>query len=334
MSHDLSIEANGKAEMMHVGEMPWHGLGTRLTQPPTAAEAIRAAHLEWRVAKKQLYIGEEHRPPPGRYAIVREDRWARNEESIFGTVGQDYRPLQNVDAFHFFDPIVGTGKAVYESAGALRSGQRVWVMARLLDDIEITRRDTVARYLLLSNAHDATGSVQVKFTPVRVVCQNTLNQALERGPAIRVAHTKEMQSRLSDAADDVLATIQRHFDEIGDRFRSMLKIQMSEANLHAYLNSVYGDPPRSTDEKQFKRAVAQVKRDRLESARLFVEGKGNDFEGVRGTLWAAYNGVTEYVDFHRTAHTENKWLENIWFGGANRIKVRALDEALSITHPN
>jgi len=193
-------------------------------------------------------------------------------------------------------------------------------MARLLDDIEITRRDTVARYLLLSNAHDATGSVQVKFTPVRVVCQNTLNQALERGPAIRVAHTKEMQSRLSDAADDVLATIQRHFDEIGDRFRSMLKIQMSEANLHAYLNSVYGDPPRGTDEKQFKRAVAQVKRDRLESARLFVEGKGNDFEGVRGTLWAAYNGVTEYVDFHRTAHTENKWLENIWFGGANRIK--------------
>ena len=80
MSHDLCIDADGKAEMMFVGDMPWHGLGTRLTEPPTAEEAIRAARLDWRVLKKQLFVGEEHRPLPGQYAVVREDRWNRSEE--------------------------------------------------------------------------------------------------------------------------------------------------------------------------------------------------------------------------------------------------------------
>jgi len=331
MSHELSIDSNGKAEMMYVGKMPWHGLGTQLEEPPTAAWAIRAAHLNWRVVKKQLYVGEEHRPLPGQYAIVREDRWSSNEESVFGTVGQGYSPLQNEDAFRFFDPIVETGKAFYESAGALKSGQRVWVMARLKEDFEVTKEDTIARYLLLSNTHDGTGSVQVKFTPVRVVCQNTLSQALGQGPSIRVAHTSAMESRLKNAADEALATIQRHFNEIGVQFRKLADVEMSEEHLDAYLRSVFPDPPRSKDEKQYRRAITQAQKDREESRRLCFDGKGNDLEGVRGTLWAAYNGVTEYADFHRTAYGDSKWLENTWFGEGNRIKERALEEALSIS---
>jgi phage/plasmid-like protein (TIGR03299 family) len=334
MSHELSIDSNGKAEMMYVGKMPWHGLGTKLEEPPTAAEAIQAAHLEWRVVKKQLFVGDEHRPLSGRYAIVREDRWNRNEESVLGTVGQVYSPLQNVDAFRFFDPIVGTGKAFYESAGALKSGQRVWVMARLKEDFEVTRGDTIARYLLLSNTHDGTSSVQVKFTPVRVVCQNTLSQALGQGPSIRVAHTLAMETRLKNVADEALDIIQRHFDNIGNRFKAMLKVSMSKASHEAYLKAVFDDPVMGKDEKQYKRTVAQTEKDRQESWRLCFEGKGNDVEGVRDTLWAAYNGVTEYVDFHRTAYGESKWLENIWFGEGNRIKERALEEALSMTRVN
>lgn len=334
MSHELSIDPSGKAEMMYVGQMPWHGLGTQLEEPPTAAEAIRAAHLDWRVVKKQLYIGDEHRPLPGQYAVVREDRWSFNEESVLGTVGQGYTPLQNADAFKFFDPIVATGEAFYESAGALRNGQRVWVMARLKEDFKVTEEDTIARYLLLSNTHDGTGSVQLKFTPVRVVCQNTLSQALGQGPSIRVAHTLAMESRLEDAAEEALDTIQQHFSEIGVHFRKMVTFRMSEERLDAYLKSVFPDPLRGKDEKQYRRALAQAQKDRRGSLRLYGEGMGNDLNGVPGTLWAAYNGVTEYLDFHRAAFGDSKWLESIWFGDSNRIKERALDEALSITRAN
>ena len=103
MPHNISIDASSRAEMMYVGEMPWHALGTRLAEPPTAEKAILAAHLDWRVVKKQLYVGDERRPLPGQYAIVRADRWARSEDSIFGIVGKSYTPLQNAEAFEFFD---------------------------------------------------------------------------------------------------------------------------------------------------------------------------------------------------------------------------------------
>ena len=330
MPHDLSIRKDGNAEMMYVGKMPWHGLGTRLNEPPTAEEAIRAAHLDWRVVKKQLYIGDEGRPLPGQYAVVREDQWDRNEDGLLGTVGQDYTPLQNVDAFGFFDPIVKSGAAFYESAGALKKGERVWVMARLRLDFEVTQSDKIARYLLLSNTHDGTSSVQVKFTPVRVVCKNTLNEALGRGPAIRVTHTTDMQLRLKDAAELVLEKIQKHFDELGNRFRAMLGVSVSEPQLHAYLKTVFPDPSPEQDERRYKRALAQVQRDRSGSSRLFSEGMGNDVPGVKGTLWAAYNGVTEFVDFHRGAYGDTKWLENIWFGAPSGVKARALDNALAL----
>jgi phage/plasmid-like protein (TIGR03299 family) len=329
MAHDLSV-ANGKAEMMYVGEMPWHGLGTRLTKPPNAEEAICAAHLNWQVLKEHLYVGDEHRPLPGRYAIVREDRWKRNEDSIFGTVGQGYTPLQNTDAFGFFDPIVKTGVAFYESAGALKNGERVWVMARLRKDFEVVPSDNIARYLLLSNTHDGTASVQLKFTPVRVVCKNTLNEALGRGPAIRIAHTPEMKVRLRDASDAVVSQIEHHFEDIGNRFRAMVKVSMSEPGLQGYLKAVFPEPDRDADEKARKKAVARVQRDRAEASRLFTEGQGNEMAGVRGTLWAAYNGVTEYMDFHRGTYGDSKWLENIWFGGASAVKARALDQATDL----
>jgi len=149
----------------------------------------------------------------------------------------------------------------------------------------------------------------VKFTPVRVVCKNTLNEALERGPAIRVAHTRDMKVRLEDAGDVVLKAIQRHFDELARRFQAMLAVQIAEATLHTYLKAVFPDPSPKTGEKRFKKALAQAQRDRQESARLFTEGKGNDLKGVRGTLWAAYNGVTEYVDFYRSTYGDTTWLE-------------------------
>lgn len=334
MPHDLCIDADGKAEMMCVGDMPWHGLGTRLASPPTAEQAIRAARLDWRVAKKPLFIGNEHRPLPGQYAIVREDRWNRNEDGLFGTVGRSYTPLQNVDAFGFFDPVVKTGAAFYESAGALKKGERVWVMARLRDDFQITSEDTIARFLLLSNTHDGTGSVQVKFTPVRVVCRNTLNEALMRGPAVRFAHTPDMKEHLNDAAQVVLKAIQQHFDELCRRFRAMRAVEMTKANLQEYINSVFPNPSTNMEQTRLKKAMAQVQRDREESARLFEQGKGNNFQGVRGTLWAAYNGVTEYVDFHRTDYGDGKWLENVWFGSGSALKARALAAANALAPAN
>jgi phage/plasmid-like protein (TIGR03299 family) len=329
MAHDLSRDADGNVEMMFVGQMPWHDLGTKLENPPANAEqAVKAARLHWSVAKKQLYVGDEHRPLPGEYAVVREDRWARNEEgAIFGTVKHDYQMLQNTEAFTFFDPIVEAKLAFYETAGALGNGERVWVMARITSDQEIVPGDSVSKYLLLSNRHDGRGAIHVKFTPVRVVCRNTLNQALEHGPTLRVAHTLSMKDKLKEVAQAV-KRINDRFNELGAAFRRFAGTDLTTQHLNKYLQLVFPEPKRLSDDSIYRRAMRQMQDDRNGGKRLFETGKGNAIKGVAGTLWAAYNGVAEYVDFYKYKTGDRKWLETIWFGAGDAIKTRAFEAAL------
>ena len=331
MSHDLSRNRDGKYEMMCVGEKPWHRLGTVLKLPPaTAAEAIKAAHLTWRVEKKQLYIGEEGRPFPREVAIVREDRWSLGEEeSIFGEVSEDYEPLQNVDAFQFFDPMIKKREALYESAGALYQGKCVWVMAKLSNDMEVVAGDLVERYLLLTHRHDGTGAIQVKFTPVRVVCQNTLNQALSEGPSFRVAHTKSMYARLNKAAE-ALSRVLAQSKKVEEGFSKMAEVKLNTDRLQKYLLAVFPEPLAGEDRKLYERAKARMQRNRDRSQELWESGRGNELPKVRGTLWAAYNGVAEYADYGLTSARDSKWLNGVWFGESYRIKTLAFDAAMQM----
>jgi len=136
MAHELHI-LDGKVSMMYVGEEPWHGLGTKLNDPATSAEAIKAAHLDWKVIKAPLHAsieqGERLLPLKGKFGIVREDLRDRAGCPVFGIVGSGYSALQSVEAFEFFDGIVGQKAAIYHTAGALGKGERVWILAKLPD---------------------------------------------------------------------------------------------------------------------------------------------------------------------------------------------------------
>jgi phage/plasmid-like protein (TIGR03299 family) len=200
MAHQLLIE-NGRASMFYVDSPPWHGLGTRLAAPPTSREAIEAAGLGWTVAKVPLYGvgGTRFAVPPDRFALLREDLIGHQDGHVLGIAGPEYVPLQNRRAFDFFDPLVQDGHAWYETAGALGRGERVWIQARLAGDLEIAPGDRVKRFLLLSNSHDGTSSVQIHLTPVRVVCNNTLIAALFDGRPISIRHDLNMAGRLEQA---------------------------------------------------------------------------------------------------------------------------------------
>ena len=186
MAHNLLIQ-NGQASMFYLSEVPWHGLGVKLDRPATAKEAIEAAQLDWPVIKLPLFAGSKHIVVPDKFAVVRKTRnLVQKTDPVLGIVGKDYTPLQNCDAFRFFDPMVGQNAAIYHTAGALGQGERVWILAKLPGHIRVAKDDITEKYLLLSNSHDGKSSVQIKFTPVRVVCQNTLTIALNDGAAYRV----------------------------------------------------------------------------------------------------------------------------------------------------
>jgi phage/plasmid-like protein (TIGR03299 family) len=309
----------------YYGEVPWHGLGKQVPKGIIAEKMIVAAGLDWEVAlqpargaKKINKKGEF-----SRYEVVRQPRDGTNEEEVLlGVVSRRYQPLQNGNAFQFFDPIVKEGKAYFETAGALGEGERIWVMARMPEAISIVRGDDCFKYLLLSNTHTGEGSVTVKFTTIRVVCQNTLMMAMEDGQkAYRVRHSKQMQFRLEELAE-FLAITQEVFLKAEEQFRMMAKISMIEDRLEHYFEAVF---PRNAAQKKSGHTPARWEHVR----KVFETQEDLQLPGVRGTLWGAYNAITRFEDYKQPQQVElpDQRLERTWFGGGADIKLRALIKA-------
>ena len=317
MSHNVDT-------MFYTGERPWHGLGVELEQPATAAEAIEAAKMGWEIKKVPVHLPDGVEIP-GHYATVRGDTGVP-----LGVVGDQSQPIQNKEAFSFFDSVVGEGQAIYHTAGSLGQGERVWILAKLPEIIRITVEDVVEEFLLLTNSHNGWSSLRVFYTPVRVVCQNTLNMALggvaRKGIAIR--HSGDIRSKIAEAqrALGLAAEFYSEFAEVAALCRER---ELAMKELDAYLQVVVPDPK---DGKVSTRAQNV----RQEMVRLFETGKGNTLPGVRGTLWAAVNAVAEYADHVRTprakdpADRASNRMESIWFGSGATLKARAWDKALQL----
>jgi phage/plasmid-like protein (TIGR03299 family) len=320
MSHNLLIQ-NGQASMFYINELPWHGLGTKLDKPATAQEAIQAAHLDWKVVKLPLFAGSKRIPVTDRFAVVRRTGdLIQRTDPVLGVVSHEYTPLQNHQAFQFFDPIVGQNAAIYHTAGALGNGERVWILAKLPGHIRVAGDDITEKYLLLSNSHDGKSSVSIKFTPVRVVCQNTLTLALNDGSAWRVSHHSDIHQKLKQA-HEMMGLINEQFSDMEQSFQAMSQVRLDTNRLTEYLAAVY--PDSTEPDKQ-----ALVQRDRSWSEYFFDQGKGNRMAGVAGSLWAGFNGVTEWIDHRKTRQSENQRLNSTWFGEASRIKARAFSVAM------
>lgn len=310
--------------MAYVGKAPWHEMGTPVTRIVHADEMMRAAGLDWTIEKRpargakpigKLVKGKERY---GRYEIVRLPRANTVEqEVVLGIVTDRYEPLQNQDAFGFFDPIVDQEKAFFETAGALGEGERVWVMAKMPDVMEIVRGDECQKYLLLSNTHTGQGSVVVKFTAIRVVCQNTLMLAMEDGmPAFRVRHSKVMSDRLVEVAS-LIAAATEVYEQAHELFVQMAKKRLSEDLLKRYLEVVFPNPKKGNPPPK----QAHVRK-------LLDEADDLQMNGVRGTLWAAFNAVTRFEDY-REVHGEvsESRLNRVWFGSGADLKLKAFQAA-------
>jgi len=320
MSHNLEIK-NGQASMFYVVQKPWHGLGTKLEEPATAKEAINAASLDWEVMKVPLFASNDKYTIKikDKFGVVRKDMMGKDGCKVLGIVGSQYKPLQNHEAFDFFDPIVGKNEAAYHTAGVLGSGERIWILAKLPNDIRVIGEDISEKYLLLSNSHDGKSAVQIKFTPIRVVCQNTLTMALSDGQITRIVHTKNMPQCIKQT-HKILGIVTKRYDDIEASFKKMVQIKMHKERLSEYLSLVFPDPSDPENERQVK----QIEENRSRAEYFFDQGAGNRIKGVGGTLWAAYNGITEFIDHRRTARqTIDRHLNSIWFGDGYLTKARA-----------
>ncbi|GAC1312574.1 MAG: hypothetical protein NVSMB24_34340 [Mucilaginibacter sp.] len=211
MAHQIGFnQKTGRNSFMSVKEKAWHGLGQIIDRYPTSSEAIQHAGLDYIEEKRPLFtydtanhLGEgsddiliPEIEVPNFFATVRADT-----EQVLGVVGNDYEVVQNRDAFSFFDAIVCGGEGIlYETAGALGNGERIFITAKLPDYIRVGVKDWIEQYLFLTTTHDGLGSITAAFTPIRIVCNNTLNAAMtNHSGTIKIRHTTSATERLKQA---------------------------------------------------------------------------------------------------------------------------------------
>jgi phage/plasmid-like protein (TIGR03299 family) len=303
---------------MFVGEPAWHGLGNLFAAGTvlSSEQAMTAAGLDWQAELQPLFLGDGAAAEMAR-AVVRN-----TDKRILGVVGTDFTPLQNFEAFEKFDPLVQSGQLSYEAAGSLKDGSIVWVLATLSDGtVDVQRGDAIKTHALLAHGHDGSMSVKVGFTETRVVCWNTLMAAFNADgkSLLSVKHTSGVKLNL-ERAFEVLDMQRGKLKANAEKYRFLASKKCDDTNLVRYVREVL--KPGSADVDPKKMPVRNVP----EIVENFESGRGAELS--RGTMWGAYNAVTEHVTHQRGHNQGSRQLSN-WFGDGAKLAQRALDVAVA-----
>lgn len=331
MAHDLYIDANGNASMFYVKSegLPWHTLGKGVDNALTSAEALVMSGQDWEVTKQPLTWfdkdGTAH-TSKNMFAIIREDT---QEVLNKVSVGSYYQPWQNREAFAFFDELVGDKLAMYHTAGVLGNGERVWILAKLPGELRVGREDLTEKYIVLTMAHDGSAAVRIFPTGVRVVCANTYLLALQRANAtdiFSIRHTANIHQRIAEARK-TLHIANEQFMRMEDVFKAMASHELTQAEVDSVVAELIPLPKPKEDGSEANPAYALAQRRAI--AELMESSPGNDLPDIKGTAYALWNGVTDYVDHYRTVRSKTRdaasaRLYSVWFGTGNRLKHNAL----------
>ena len=311
-----------------VGEPAWHGLGNLIPKDKrlTIKEAIESAGLTWEVGLLPLQIASS----PETVKLKMANRGVRancvyrkSDNSILGVVGPGYTPYQNYELFDWFKPFIDSGEAEFHTAGSLKEGRVVWALAQLQRKaMEIAKGDSVKKFLLLSNSHDGTHAIRVGFTPIRVVCANTLAAAFSAKDSnlIRAKHRKNVSTSM-DKIRETINIVDAKFEATAEQFRYLAAHNFNQKDLEKYVEIVWrnGKPPK-VDEKGVEEGLSTRSQNQLaEVFRLLEEGHGHDIKAIANTWWAAYNAVAEYLSYESSARSAENRVTSLWFG-QNQIK--------------
>jgi phage/plasmid-like protein (TIGR03299 family) len=323
MAHELMIMKNGKAAMAWAGQEPWHGLGTQVPGDLTPQQMLEAAGLDWEVRKGTLFgkVGSKQvnvtktTNEVGLFRVFKD-----GEVDALDTVGKDWIPLQNAEAFELFHEYVMAGQAKMETAGAIRNGKIVWGMASLNEEFEAVRHDVVKMNLLFTVFHWYGRPNDVRFTPIRVVCNNTLSMAIGQN----VAADKSMKIDHRTAYDpervkETLGIARKEMHEYAEQAKFLGKKTVSKEDLVDYFDYVF---PRTSDAKGKQQPSKQFTR----AMELLEVQPGADL--CQGTWWNAFNAVT-FITNHEMGKDAVR-LENVWYGGTRKRNLMALTKALEM----
>lgn len=307
--------------MFSVGKRPWHSLGTVLENAPTIEEGIKQAGLDWNVSLRPIITNDEDAITLDSHKIVVRD----DINKPLGIVSNNYKVLQNSEAFSFFEPFIENEMASLETAGSLFNGKKVFVLAKIKsDNMVVDKNDEVEKYILISNSHDATQSLRVGFTPIRVVCNNTLSAAENsmQSQLIKLTHKGNIVQSLSELRE-TMDLINQQFIATEEQYKYLAtRTNINKLDLHKYVKQVFSVKKLEDIIKDYEEGKE------IEEARKKLIARVEeifDLEPVHNA-WTMYNSVNYYLNHERGRNLENRY-NSMWFGDSRRLDQKALELA-------
>ena len=335
MAHNIYFnDKNQQHSFFSVKEKAWHGLGQIVEGYPNSAEALKYAGLDYTVEKRKLFTFDNENEAtnedieikipeiavPNYYATMRTDN-----ETVLGVVGKDYEVAQNIDAFSFFDAIVGGEGIQYETAGALGKGERIFITAKLPGYIKVGSNDLIEKYLFLTTSHDGYGSIMAAFTPIRIVCNNTLNAALRNcSNSIKIRHTENAKDRLAEA-HKIMGISNQLSSQMEEVFNHWAKVPITDKEVQKLIQMAM------VPNKEVLHNIQTGQLDELSTC--FKNMCDNVFEynmtsptqateTTKGTLFGAYNSITGYFQNVRSYKNDEAKIKSVLYGGTAQSKTQ------------
>lgn len=318
MAHMIEY-VDGKACIAYAGETPWHGLGERVSNDLTPDQMMKKAGVDWKVHEVESFIEFAGKTvKTGQKSLVRG-----SDGRILTNVGENWHPVQNETAFNFFSEFVLSGDMEMHTAGSLKNGQYVWALAKVKESFDVFGEDTVESYLLFSNPHVYGKSIDVRFTPVRVVCNNTLTMSLSGAAknGVRIGHRTQFDA---DAVKDTLGLAHKKFAKYKEMAEFLGSRKTTGESLIQYYNEVFPNTSRKEVDKPVQKYEDLSRNAKICYDALDIQ-PGAEF--AKGTWWQAFNSVTFVTDHVQGRNADNR-LHSQWFGQNQARKVIAANKAV------
>jgi len=330
--------------MAYAGQVPWHGLGKPVHSNMTPDEMLVAAGIDWTVSKRPAFTVDKPNcwninNPTGEANFLRcEDSYflvRDNDNKVLSNCGENYVPFQNKEVMSFFKKFTDAGKMQMETAGSLKQGKDIWCLAKLNHSFGVGgTEDDITSYLLLNNSHQVGKAMTIMFTPIRVVCNNTLTMSLSSGgQKFRVLHLQMFDEEVKSAAEQALGLSMQSAEEFKEQadFLSSKKAKHNEVqNFVAELcqPKLLIERGKAPDMK----ALPQLHEEFNKTASMVYDAidrsPGANLASAKGTWWGALNGVTYVTDHHKRSLLEGNSLHSAWFGSGALSKRKAFEKAI------
>lgn len=362
MAHDLNFnKQRGTYSFASAKELAWHKLGTVVDNAMTSEEAIRLANLDYNVklAEKVAIVDG---PQPfeeatlnnivvrntidnqaryykgthiaNSYATFRDDTF-----EVLGEVKSRYNIIQNTEAFDFFDTIVQSKQAIFETAGALGKGETIFISAKLPSSFTVGKDDIIDKYLLLHNSHDGSSSINIMFTPVRVVCHNTLSVALKDAKnKISIRHTANAQDKLK-LATNLLGLAEVNFTQLGAAYQMMSETKITDTISNSIIHNLFLTPAelsliaRNSFKLEGVEEISSRKKNIIADVKRYAAiGVGQQLDTTKGTLYGAFNGITGYLQNAKLYSNDTAKYDNIINGEGAKLTTSAFDLCMTLVN--